>query len=553
MSDFKESNPNDGYEAFRDKFTETFAANQEAGPIFETDLYERYMDGEGKKIWTGWWSSMPESARAHYNCWSCESFFSRFANLVVVNEDGTLSSAFLPELEQTPDLFVESVKWLNNLVKASKITGVYHPTERTVLGTPVSTKGWTHFSAIFAKSDTTFTLKGAAHQYADIASKFITDLREVPEAGWKNVQLLLDAGKFADHSLIDQIKWTLEMKQWFDTNKSTDNFSRLLWVKLAYAPIGWINFKNKSVGELFFNAAKDADGAYMAFLKMTDPLVYQRAQKEATENQIRIAMETVEKLGVGQSLFRRPARVDEIRYLWKPEVVETVTEETLSPEKVPTNPFGVMLDKKEENKAAEPALGETTEVTFSKFWLHILPKAKALRVKPYAISINRYMSTASRIVAHGFMTALHADAPPVFKHDLVEDRYPVNEWAFSEPVDPRVWMDDDKVGQWMDVIGITRSCDEIREPFDFLSEKKQYGFFVVKDMGIVRPTQAALFPELMIPELHSIRAVVENYSVNAGIVHEEKRGTEAAGYSTMVPLLIEVTMDSGKAIYKIVN
>lgn len=552
MSDFKESNPNDGYEAFRDKFTETFAANAAAGPVFETDIYERLGPDGATAIWNCWHSSLPEASRQHYNCWTCKAFFQRYANLVVVNEDGSLRSAFLPSIEQTPELFVDASAYLSRLIAASKIKAVYNPSETTTLGTPVSLKGWTHFSLVF-DAEKSFRVKGAEHQYVNINSKFIEDLREVPEAGWKNVQLLLDAGKFADHGLIDQIKWTLEMKQWFDANKSTDNFSRLLWVKLAYAPIGWINFKNKSVGELFFNAAKDADGAYMAFLKMTDPLVYQRAQKEATENQIRIAMETVEKLGVGQSLFRRPARVDEIRYLWKPEVVETATEETLSPEEAPTNPFGVMLDKKEENKAAEPALGETTEVTFSKFWLHILPKAKALRVKPYAISINRYMSTASRIVAHGFMTALHADAPPVFKHDLVEDRYPVNEWAFSEPVDPRVWMDDDKVGQWMDVIGITRSCDEIREPFDFLSEKKQYGFFVVKDMGIVRPTQAALFPELMIPELHSIRAVVENYSVNAGIVHEEKRGTEAAGYSTMVPLLIEVTMDSGKAIYKIVN
>ena len=553
MSDYKEANPNDGYEAFREKFTEIFAANQEAGPIFETDLYER-LGSEGEvAVWNCWHTSLPEAARQHYNCWTCKAFFQRYANLVVVDIDGAIRSAFLPPLEQTPELFVEASKYLNHLVSKCKITGVYHPTERTVLGTPKSLKGWSHFSVIFAKSDTTFVLKGNAHQYASIMKKFMDDLREVSEMSWKNVQLLLDAGKFADHKLIDQIKWTLEIHNWVEVNKKMDGFNPLLWVKLVNAPIGWVNFKNKSVGELIFEAAENADVAYMKFLSMTDPLVYQRAQKEASDNQLRVAMATVDQLGVTQSLYRRPARLDEIRYLWKSEVAE-VSEEAVNKEESPANPFGKMLEVKLEKSTVSPALIDAVAIPFSKFWLHVLPKAKSLRIQPLSTSrIGISSFGRNHITAHGFMTAVYPDAPPVFKHDLVEDRYPVNEWTFSEPAEPRVWMNEDKVGQWLDVVGITRSCEEIREPFDFLSEKKQYGFFVVKGLGITETTQAALFPSMLIPELHGIRAAIENFSVNANIEHSETRGDEAVGFATLVPAIIEVTLDSGTALYRIVN
>lgn len=551
MSDYVAGNPEDGYDAFRAKCEEVFAANAKSVPVFHTNLNARIGEFPINTVWDNWLSHLPEENRQHYNCWTCQSFFNRFAELVIINADGSKSSAFMPALEEVPAFFRDAVEWLTEMLQSSKVVGIYYPGVKTQLGNPESLKGWTHFTGTFDPTTAEFKLKGEAHQYTAITKKFIEDLLKVPESSWKNVQLMLDAGKFDDSIGKSWISWLLQTHKWFEENKSKDNFSSLLWLKLAYVSIDWINFRSGSVGRLLETSDTNPDAGYMEYLRVTDPKVHSRAQKEASDNQLKVAMAKIEKLGLSKAFYRRPARVDELRYLWQPvkqeESAEVETE--ASTEESVANPFAAALAKRKEPDNTIPGLDHTVDINFQRFWNHVLPKALSLRVRP--IYRNRLMPTLSMT---GFMTSVYPDAPRILKSDLPDDRYPVSEWQFAEPQPPVVWLDeaDIRSSKWFEVAGITRASSEIREPFDFNSEKLQYGYFVIKEGGLTTPTQAALFPDDLIPELYDIRAAIEDFSVKAAVEHPEKRGNEATAFHSLHSLLVEVTMESGTVIYKLI-
>ncbi len=511
---------NDGYEILQKMFKDVFNDNVKSRPIFVTDLNKRIQSsyGEEDTPWDAFFDQLPKDTAQHYQCYACKKFFNDYASLVVVNDEGDLESAFLPKVEDTPAYFRDSVAWMTKEIRTNiKIVNVFYPAESGTLGLEVSPKGWTHFCLNYDQSTAPYNLRGAVHQFNDIIGKFLGDMHATPAKGFAAAALMLDAGKFADYqSNANHIKWLLDAD--FLIKGNPTNLRNHLWKILVTAPIGWINFRNTVVGEFLENASEDADDAYMKFLKMTDPLKYQRAQKDASENQLKVAMALVDKLGLGKSLIQRPARIDELRYTWKPSAEAVVEPNEGDGVKDDVNPFRGLV----ENKTFSPELVNSISainMSWAKFYTNILPKAINLQVKLRVNFLN------SSLDGYGFMTAVYPDAPPVNKHDFPEDRYPICEYCFHPSQPLGTWFDSSVLqNAWIDVVGIVKRSSQIREEYDFLSEVTQSAFFVLKGMSITVPTPAALFPPNLIPELYEIRAAIEHYSSKAAIEHNPVRG-----------------------------
>lgn len=103
------------------------------GPLFHTDagqgLYKLFLD------------CLPASQRQGHTCNACRHFIERFGDLVVINQDGSIASAFWDVNAPAP--YNDAIEAMAREVERSRVIGVFLSSER-VLGTPL-TGEWHHF------------------------------------------------------------------------------------------------------------------------------------------------------------------------------------------------------------------------------------------------------------------------------------------------------------------------------------------------------------------------------------------------------------------------
>ena len=544
----------DGYEGFVELCKENFQAVQQKEILFKVNLSDLIEQSEeGSSIWYNWVNRLPEEFRQHYNCQTCKRFFNEYGNLVYITSEDEVEviSAIMPAKgEDVPFVFREAYNWLTEAVKTATVTDVFYRKEAQDLGVARSKpsennpEGWTHFSVHYNPEQVAYKLKGETHQYHGIVGKLQGDIHEVSESSWNNLKLAIDAGKFDDYQQhLSFFKWLLYVKD-ICSLRSVGKVN-LLWLEIVKGGIAWVNFKSTVVGEFLKNCGEDVDVAYLQYLAMTDPLKYQRAQKDASDNQLKIAAKRIEELGVNDSLLRRPAKLDELHYIWESPFNTVESTEVTGEEETPTtNVFNAMLSKKEVTK--EPKLEDTIEVSWTKFYNHVLPKAKRLRV---------YIPGNVLIGGYGFMGPVVPDSKPIFKWDKPEKRYPFNQFTYEDHVPTANWFDKENLNDWFDIYGVVRQSQRFDQPLDFLSEDttNQMAFFIIKGMGLLGKKQSALFANDLYPEFHEIRRAIEMYSQAPNADWGDKRGEHACGIEAFTDAKLEVTMESGKAYYSITS
>ena len=480
------SRENDGYDHLLEKINNSFAevANS-TDPLFTTNLenlYDLFLE------------NLPDEARQHYTCRTCYHFVNRYGGLVTVDDDGRIRPVMWRF--ECPEFFREAVEAVHKQVLSAKITGVFITSEKR-LGMP-KTGTWRHMAVTVPKDRILRrTWKTADQVAAEKKEEFRMLLNAATKYKKSTVEtalLILNADAlYRSEKFRGIAEWFLNVHNTIE-NKTGKNRTNLIWKFAATAPAGFCHISSSMIGTLL----DDIEDGYgfetvkARFNEKMHPTRYQRPQARPSAGNVAQAEKIVEKLGIGNSLKRRFARLDEVQKFWEPRQESYTRKIDLI--------GGVFSGLK--TKDSKTSVKNTDIVanggimTWDKFRRTVLPIATKIE---YQVNIDK----------DGFgalVTAEDPAAPPIIVWDTDDNRNPFNWYCYNGGSYPSHW--NLKPG-YVEVTAI------VLQPNLWQPGYEQYGsglLFILKDCKDIRNKASALFPENLRSELREVRSTIEAYS-----------------------------------------
>ncbi len=513
----------DGYSgllvAMRKNFTMLVDGKQ---PVFKTALCKN-ISVPGIGLYDKFLAMLPEDGRQHYNCNACRRFVNRYGGLVLIDdEDYTLIPAMWPK-EGVDGFFHDAVQQMYVLVSAANVTDQFFATGRT-LGTPITstaTGQYAHMSI-----PTLPTILVASSPWGEAAGDRISKARVNHDMLAKyvaKIQLdtinkaifIMKAGKvYRPEAGLECLTWFAELKKtWKSLLKVGPQAKQnMLWYASANAPAGWCHLSTSLLGTMLddIQDGLPADEVIRRYNEKAAPGTYMRPTAAPTTGQVAVAEKRVAELGVAESLERRWARFDELETFWLPPKKH-------EDEKPAGGVFSDIKTKDtKEKKASDFVIKQPTQITWTKFQRDILPMVQEMWWVP----------GYGKCALFSAVTAVHPDAPPIIKWDTEEQRNPVSMYAMKDGAYANQWNLEPGIPARVRAICTDpsgwygRTVDPDRESVLFVLEG-------AKDVS--GQSTSALFPTLLKPELHDIRAVIEAYSNQHALTGGEE--ADASGVS----------------------
>jgi hypothetical protein len=460
----------------------------ESPQLFTTDV-------SGTELWALYLKKIPVAHRQHNTCHSCRQFIERFGNLVLVAEDGTLTSPIWDASLAPADLRA-AVAAVQEKVEGATVNGVFLSSER-VWGTP-KTGFWRHLS-VTPRIASIYQgwLLTTGQRMAELREDFRclqTALSEFPKGVLAQARTILEAEALArSEKFLGVVEW-LEARQKENSIARSRKRSALLWRAVAAAPAGFCKPRSSMVGTLLEDLISGLSFADVKarFNAKMHPLAYQRPQAAPAAGNIRRAEEIFERLGLEASLKRRFATPqDVLQWLWQPRPARTAQPSG-------TGVFGHLTPKGGAPTPAGVDLPQKT-MTWAKFRDTILPMAEKIELE-----VPSFSSSFS-----AFVTATDPDAPGLLQWDKDEARNPVSWYFYSGGKNAREWSLGS--GGWRPVVGLTLKPNQWQPGFAHQGEAVMWVLEGCRDLG---NSSLALFPECLKSDLHEVRATLEAYSQN---------------------------------------
>lgn len=407
-----------------------------------------------------------------------------------IDDDGKT----VPIMWASPDMrlsehYGPAIIGLAERVARAKIVSAFYSSKKT-WGEPVTGK-WTHYSVTPPASMVHKALATTAGQKM-AASK---ERRRIIVEALKDFSpaLLDEALRVLKADAVTQAERFVAPLQWLrdlhDRPKGREGVN-LLWLAVSIAPEGFCHPRAGMTGSLLEDIAEG-----MPFEKVQSrwnakmhPLQYQRPQAAPAAGAIKAAEELVAKLGIGPSLERRFARLDEVKTIWRPVASET-----------PAPSGGIFSHLKAKNVQEVQSLAIPAQrMTWHKF--------KNTALKP-AHRLQLHVPYRGDFVA--MLTAQNPDAPPIIKWDTEENPYPVSSYRYHTGSNASTW------GLLPNTLAeVTAICPK-PSAFD---DADPGVILILEGAKDSRTNQGnALFPEILKSDLHGVRSVIEAYSKHAVI------------------------------------
>lgn len=513
------------YHAFLAAVQARFAEMTHGQPLFTVSV-------EGAALWSLYLDSLPAEERQHHTCHACRHFVERLGNLVLIAEDGTLTSPVWDEALATPELR-GSVKKLRQAVEKAKVSGVFLSSEK-VWGTP-KTGEWRHL-AVKPLNGCVYrgTLLNAGQRMAELREDFRclqTALDEFKPQVLTQARTILEADAVArSERFLGPVTW-LEARHVDRKAKRADVRTNLLWRAVATAPAGFCKPRSGMVGTLLEDliAGMPFGDVKRRFDAKMHPLQYQRPQAPPAAGNIRQAEETFEKLGLAPALERRFATpADVLEWAWRPTAAK--------PGSPAEGVFG-HLKAKGQRQASRMELPSKT-LTWAKFRDTVLPGAEKVE-----LIVPHHSGAFCALV-----TAVDPEAPALLKWDRDDRRNPVN-WYF--------YHGGSAASRWslatgaVPVVGITPKPSQWQDGFTYEGEAVMFVLEGARDRD---NRSLALFPETLRSELHGVRATLEAHSKSRSLQPVEGQlasGMMFGGGSAWDDLTLRVTTADSIATYRL--
>lgn len=476
---------NDADVALLQRVSERFA--ESAGrPLFTTNV---------TGVWNTFLAYLPDALRRTYSCSACWRFAESYGSLVHIEPDGTTVSPIWTA--EVPEVFAPAFDALRELFRRARVTGVFVSKAET-LGTPV-TGPWNHLAVTNVRPWTSRTLT-AGQRMAELREDFgilQRSLAEFPLPVVKNAHNLLSDGTlYRSEKCLNVASWLLDLHEAREGAKGTRR-DNLTWLAVATAPAGFCHVRTTMIGTLLedLSSGMSFETVKSRFNAKMNPLQYQRPQAPPSAGNIAQAERLVAQLGIAPALERRFARLDEIETIWKPTPKQ---EESRAADGV----FGHLKPKGSATHAE--VVASPVAITWEKFARTVLPEAESIELQvPH-----------SRETYLAIVTAANPDAPPILRWDREDRRNPFSWYVYNGGSLPRAW--NLIAGTWNRVSAITQLPARW-----FGSPNTQDGDGVILVLEGARDVNysrgAGFFPETLRGELHSVRATLEAYALQASI------------------------------------
>ena len=471
-----------------------------------------------------------EDERKEHDCHACREFMRQYGNVVFINDRGVVIPA-LWDSSECNSAYAEHVAVLEHAVSRGKIVSQFF-CESTVLGAP-KVGGLPHFHMTHnVKGLMNFRRSSAEAQKAISAENFKTLSRALSEYGTKvlsqALHLLQQSNRPEKFTSI--VEWMLELHKKIGCNPKAR--TNIIWSAVAAAPIGFCQPRSSVVGSLLdeLKEGADPDAALRRFNEKISSEVYQRPTALPSSGNVRKAEKLIAELGLESALARRPAGVNEVKMIWRPEIKQ-----------VSEGVFGKLRtkDKGIPNKLVETS--GTTQITWEKFRRTILPNA---------VRIQHYVGSGSQPF-YGMLTATHEDAKPILQWDNEEDRNPVSQYTYTGGSHASMW--GLKSGEYVDVLGVTLSPWK-RDNEDAFPHLPELVLFVLDGAKDIQLNALCLFPEMLRSELHEIRATIEAYSEETrpdDYIEDDHVCGVGMSKTRSVPIRLRVTTEHGIGLFLI--
>lgn len=507
----------DGYNgllvAMRENFKRLTASKE---PVFKTDLCKN-ISLPGTGLYDKFLAMLPEDARQHYNCNNCRKFVNRYGGLVLIDGDDYNPIPVMWPYEGVDGFFSDAVKHMYELVSAATVTDRFFATHDT-LGNGITGK-WTHMSVTVPSSLVARSNWGEsagdriskARVDHDMLAQYVAKVQM--DTIKKAMLIMRSEGVSLAASQLKWLSWFKDVKQeWLDCATNPKMKHNMLWYESATVHSAWCHISTSLLGTVLDDIQHDvpADEVIRRYNEKAAPGTYMRPVAAPTSGQVAVAEKRVAELGIAKSLERRWARFDELETFWLPPKKHE--------EKAAGGVFSDIETKESKKKktASDFVIKQPTPVTWAKFKRDILPLTQEMWWVP----------GYGKCALFSAVTAVHPDAPPIIKWDTEEQRNPVSMYAMKDGAYAKMWNLEPGVPARVRAICTDpsgwhgRTVDPDREAVLFVLEG-------AKDMS--GQTTSALFPTLLKPELHDIRAVIEAYSNQHALTGAEE--ADASGVS----------------------
>lgn len=506
------------YQQLRQRMQDVFETSCNSGQLFRTNA---------KGLWEAYLESFPEEQRKYHDCSACKRFILRYGGLVTISPDGTHRSAIWTEEDADP-IHRFAFGRMMSIVQNARVTSVFC-TSHAELGTAV-TKEWVHF-ALHLDPKLVHPKNGVKSAYQVSAEKtqdFKNVMRALDEFSGEvcsqAVTLLKTETLYRSERVLGPAEWLLQLHK--DIAKFPKRKHDLVWRAVGSAPSGFCHPRTSMIGTLLedLQAGKPFREVAASFKQKMDPLRYQRPQAPPTAGNIEVAEKIVAKLGIERSLQRRFARIEECELLWSPRTPEA-----------PASSGGVFSHLKPRGEATMREMDALAgDITWAKFRRDVLPSVFDMKVM--VPSLGAFTA---------FVTAVHADAPPILQWDRESLRNPVSGYTYGRGTPAHRW--NLQAGQLAQVTGISLSPWLWNGGDEFFSHLGMDAVFIIqgaRDTGW-QEGGAGIFPEILKQDFHEIRATIEAFSKRAVLDGYEASSACGILARQSKDLTVLVTMQDG--------
>lgn len=469
-----------------------------------------------KKLHEIFIDNIPEYARQYYRCNACFMFINRVGALVTIDDNGTLHSVCWDVPLEEVGMFAPAFNEMKKVVESGTVRNVFSydrhkipayiqkDSSDLILGLP-STGDWTHFYGILDTRNINLPVdKVSEKEFRETLNVSRENLNRWNTPAIKKALAYAGSGDlFATDKVKSQCERLLELIEKYTTTISTNGRLRLMWENSYFL----YHIGGSSIGALLDDFQNDnlSDSECIdRYNSKVDPLKYKRSQAAPSEALIKQAEKLISDLGAENSLKRRFALVSDLpRLLWAPRSDEDDGKEYRS------GIFSKVKSKENAKDDYELVHNDGGKITLTKFMKNVAPGAKRITV-----------TVPVRGSYAAYTTAVDMEAPCIVKWDSKEVRNPISQYVYSNGSYKSQW---NIFESEVDCVGIANF------PEDLLSEElSQSGaLFILDNAYDMENNASALFADNLIPELFSVRKVIESFS-NATPL-ERPEGQKACG------------------------
>lgn len=316
MSTFKE---------FRDMVHDRMAKLEQDGYLFFTSTRTR------DEVWDAYLNAYPEGTnevfreRRSYDCNNCAKFVRRAGNLIAINETGDRTTVWDVA---APGYYGAVAASMHAFIGSAQIEGFFIPKEANLVGVESNMENpmiypnpatWRHFYYNF-KVQRLSNNRGTLQN--NVKSQMAVLRRAMEETSLEAAEtvrdLILENSLYRGDEFLSTVKKFMIFKNMYLT--SYVGYPRLaetwLWWHAAITRNNpyFSSFRNSSIGTLMADISEgvELEVAVKKYESKVAPENYQRPKPLVTEAMKKRARATAEELGIGNSLGRRMARIDDL-------------------------------------------------------------------------------------------------------------------------------------------------------------------------------------------------------------------------------------------------